>query len=118
MKTATDIAQSQQELCRKYQAGCEPPTSRLKLGISRDFFSGKMPLNGLRHPPVGDTCGWYLWAGEEFSEAADYFQPVHVSHLVERDSEVVRYLGLPAGWRFLVAGDQEDVWFDPKLLEA
>jgi len=118
MKKLTDIVQSQQELCQKYQAGCEPPDLGLKLGISRDFFSGKMPLNGLRHPPAGDTCGWYLWAGEELSEAANYFQSLHVSHLVERNAEIVRYLGLPAGWRFLVVGNQEDVWFDPKLLEV
>ena len=118
MKTLTDIVKSQKDLCQKYQADCDSPASGLKLGISDDFFSGKMPLNGLRHPAAGDTCGWYLWAGEEFSEAADYFQPLHVSHLVERNSEVVRYLGLPAGWRFLLAGDQEDVWFDPRLLEV
>ena len=105
MKTLADIVQSQKELCQKYQVGCEPPGSGLKLGISKDFFSGRMPLNGLRHPPEGDTCGWYLWAGEEFSEAADYFHPLHVSHLIECDSEVMRYLGLPAGWRFLLSDD-------------
>ena len=44
--------------------------------------------------------------------------PLHVSHLVERNSQVVRYLGLPAGWRFLIAGDHQDVWFDPMLLEV
>lgn len=118
MKNLTDIVQSQRGLCQKYQAGCDPPALGLKLGISKDFFSGKMPLNGLRHPPEGDTCGWYVWAGDAFPEAADSFQALHVAHLVERGSEVVRYFGLAPGWRFLIADDCEDVWFDPKLLEV
>jgi hypothetical protein len=64
MKNLPDIVQSQRELCQKYQAECEPPDLGLKLGISKDFFSGKVPLNGLRHPAEEDTCGWYLcWRG-------------------------------------------------------
>ena len=118
MKNLQDIVQSQRVLCQKYQAGCEPPDLGLKLGISEDFFSGKMPLNGLRHPAAGDTCGWYLWAGEEFPEAADAFESLHIVHLVERAPEVVKYFGLAPGWRFLIAGDYEDVWFDPKLLRV
>ena len=118
MKNPADIVQSQRELCKKYQAGCEPPDLGLKLGISKDFFSGKVPLNGLRHPAKGDTCGWYLWAGEEFPEADDAFESLHIVHLVERGSEVVKYFGLAPGWRFLIASDYEDVWFDPKLLEV
>ena len=118
MKNLPDIVQSQRELCQKYQAGCEPPDLGLKLGISKDFFSGKMPLNGLRHPPEGDTCGWYLWAGEVFPDADDAFESLHIVHLVERDSDVTKYFGLAPGWRFLMAGDYEDVWFDPKLLEV
>ena len=62
------------------------------------------------------TCGWYLWADEEMSEDDDFFKPMHVYHLIERCPNVVKYLALPPGWRFLLAGDHEDVWFDAKLL--
>jgi hypothetical protein len=111
-----DIGQSQIDTCRRYAADYSPPDRDSKLGISDNFFSGELPLNGLRHPPEGETCGWYLWAGE-LSDAADFFKPLHVSHLVDRNAALVRYLGLPAGWRFLVADDHEDVWFDSTLLE-
>lgn len=30
--------------------------------------------------------------------------------------QALRYLGLPPGWRFLVAAAYEDIWFDPALL--
>jgi hypothetical protein len=42
---------------------------------------------------------------------------LHVSHVVDRDASLARYLGLPPGWRFLLADGQEDVWFDSTLLE-
>ena len=78
--------------------------------------SGRLD-NGLRHPVEGTTCGWYLWAGEgELDQSPDYFQPVHVEHLRERCPEILPYLGLPPGWRFLIAPGYSDVWDDPGLL--
>ncbi len=112
-----DVEATQLETCRKHGVECLPADLNLKLGISDNFFSGELPLNGLRHPPGGDTCGWYLWAGETLSDATDFFKPLHVSHLLERNATIMRFLGLPPGWRFLVANDYEDVWFDSTLLE-
>jgi len=74
--------------------------------------------NGLRHSPQGDTTGWYLWCGEEFSSNADSFSPVHTQHLLQLQPEVLKFLGLPPGFRFLTAGDYMDVWHDPALLEV
>jgi hypothetical protein len=105
-----DFEDAQKKICQKYRVSYHPLDFGLKLGVSDDFFSSKMPLNGLRHPPEGDTCGWYLWAGEDISTAADYFKPMHVFHLVNRRQGIIPYLALPAGWRFLVADNYEDVW--------
>jgi hypothetical protein len=112
------VAESQLEICRRYGAECSAPALDSKLGISDNFFSGELPLNGLRHPPEGDTCGWYLWAGE-LSNAPDFFKPLHVFHLIDRNAAMGRFLGLPPGWRFLI-GDKnhEDAWFDRTLLEV
>ncbi|HYO74687.1 MAG TPA: hypothetical protein VEU33_52310 [Archangium sp.] len=90
----------------------------MKVGISLNVRSGLMPINGLRHPIQGDTTGWYIWAGGESSTAPDFFQPVHVAHLTEWCPLALKFLGLPPGWRFLVADGYEDVWADPSLLDA
>lgn len=45
-----------------------------------------------------------------------FFQPLHRAHISELCPQVVPYLGLPPGWRFLIADGYEDVWFDPSLL--
>lgn len=76
-----------------------------------------MPLNGLRRSPHADTTGWYIWAGEELSDDPDFFVPLHVEHLADWCPEVIKYLGLPPGWRFLTdRADYEDVWKDESLL--
>ena len=94
-----------------------PPEPQAKLGISTSALSGDRPIHGLRHPPEGDTCGWYVWAGE-YSDEADFFAPMHVEHLVEALPFVAPYLSLPPGWRFLLADDHEDVWEDKALLDV
>ena len=43
-------------------------------------------------------------------------QPLDVAHLEECCPQIVKYLGLPPGWRLLRAAGCEDVWFDPTLL--
>ncbi len=64
-----------------------------------------------------DSTGWYIWSNERFSEEPDFFVSLHTIHLREgRCPEIVKYLGLAPGWRFLIAPGWEDVWFDPKLL--
>ena len=112
------VIRGQQAVCRKYGAPWFGALEHLKLGIARNVRRGLMPLNGLRHPPQGDTSGWYIWAGEEFSDDADFFEPLHVAHLVEWCPAALKYLGLPPGWRFLTAGAYEDVWVDPTLLDV
>ena len=113
------LSVEQEALCLRYGVAFVPSPSSLKVGIARNVRGGVLPLNGLRHPPQGDTTGWYIWAGDgDPSEATDFFEPLHVEHLAEWCPSLMRFLGLPPGWRFLVAGDYEDVWEDPKLLEV
>ena len=87
------------------------PHVQLKIGLSRSFDVGKYPINGLRHPPEGDTTGWDIWSGK-WSDAPDFFQPHHLYHIYAQYPDLIKYLGLPAGWRFLFAPDYEDVWED------
>ena len=113
-----DIAADQQAICRRFATECIPPNPGAKLGVAAAVGSGLLPLNGLRHPAEGDTCGWYLWAGEGLSEEPDFFEPLHVDHLVERCPAVLPYLALGPGWRFQIANGHEDVWYDETLLEV
>jgi hypothetical protein len=110
------VSEEQRATCNRFGAEPLEAPSDLKVGIARNALTGPWPINGLRHPPAGDTTGWYLWTGEELSADPDFFVPLHVQHLEAARPEVVKYLALPPGWRFLIADGYEDVWYDPNLL--
>ncbi len=102
-------------ICRDYDVTPEPPALSDKLGVAIDTLD-RQPLNGMRNRAEGGSCGWFIWGGE-LSADADFFQPLHVSHLPEQCPEVLPFLSLPPGWRFLLATDSTaDVWFDEELL--
>lgn len=113
-----DLNNIQKTICQKYGTDYFESPLSLKVGISRNVREGALPLNGVRYQPEGDTSGWYIWGGEEFSEDPDFFVPLHISHLNEWNDLILKYLGLPPGWRFLVTEDYEDVWFDEQLITA
>ena len=113
----SNIELLQREICRKHNASYVPPGNNLKVGIAENVMEHVYPINGLRVPPEGGTAGWYIWAGEgEPSTDPDFFKPLHVAHLEDWCPEAIPYLGLPPGWRFLLAPGYHDVWFDPRLL--
>ena len=118
MASNEDLIQTQKALCDQHGAAFLATPPYLKVGIARNVKMGLKPLNGLRHPPDGDTCGWYIWAGETLSNDPDFFVPLHVEHLIEWCPEALKYLGLPPGWRFLTNGVYEDVWEDKSLLNV
>ncbi len=106
----------QKNICKKYNTDFEASPSNFKIGVSLNVKNGIRPINGLRHPKQGDTTGWYIWAGEEYNTNPDFFVSLHIEHLKEWCPIAIKYLGLPAGWRFLVTEDHEDVWRDKSLL--
>ena len=92
----------------------------IKLGASADLIertTWAWPVHGLRHPPEGDTSGWYLWTGELRSEP-DFFRPWHHDHAIDRCPGLAPLLEHPPGTRFIYAPDYLDVWQDDSLLDV
>lgn len=103
--------------CQEYGAIWVSAAEGLKVGVARNVRSLLGPVNGLRLNPVGDTTGWYTWAGEgDPDEDPDFFVPLHVEHLAAWRPQILKFLGLPPGWLFLTDHEHEDVWYDPDLL--
>ena len=105
---------SQAETCRLFGSLFDPPGENEHLGVAIATLS-QLPLNALRHSPTGGTCGWYVWGGE-LSSDPEFFQSLHVHHLVAKAPELVEFLALAPGWRVLLAPGQTEVWYDPTLL--
>lgn len=114
-----EIIIKQKIVCGQYGALYVPSPFDKIIGVAIETLANaaKMPINGLRHPVESvQSTNWYIWGGE-YSEADDFFKPMHISHLSELCPQALRYLGLPPGWRFLFDDKQyEDVWYDEGLL--
>lgn len=116
MSMAEGVSREQQEVCERFGVVPCPTPGYMKIGVARSVRDGALPVHGLRHPPTEDTAGWYLWAGDQWSDDPDFFEPLHVDHLSDICPTVMPYLALPPGYRFLAAPDFEDVWHDESLL--
>jgi hypothetical protein len=116
-KSMAKIEEEQLAFCQRHSASYWASPAASKLGFA-NCTKGKEPINGLRHPPQGSTNGWYLWCGEQYSDASDFFQPLHAQHVYDDFPDLAKLLGLPPGYRFLVAGDYIDVWYDATLLNV
>jgi hypothetical protein len=108
-----EIEKSQLEICQEYGVNRVLLDFKLKLSVSEDFFSSsEVLINGFRRSPEGNTCGWFLWKGEEMSDSEISFRQINVTYLIGHCHQVIPYLGLPTGWRFLVAGGHGRAWPD------
>lgn len=112
-----NIEKIQKKVCSQFGASYMVAEPNKKVGIALKTLT-RLPLNALRHPPEGDTTGWYIGGGEELSDDPNFFQPLHVLHLDERCPEIRKYLGLAPGWRVLLAGDYIDILYDESLLHV
>jgi hypothetical protein len=105
----------QEAVCVRFGTQSQESPTFMKVGVARNVREGVLPIHGLRVRPEGDTTGWYIWAGDSWSDDPDFFVPLHVEHLAEWCPIVIPYLMLPTGWRFLLAPGHEDVWYDDDL---
>jgi hypothetical protein len=111
-----EIQEAQLATCKKHGVDFVPVSGDAIFGLARSTL-GLNPVNGLRHPVQSGTSGWYIWCGEEFAAAENFFAPTHIKHLYDELPQIAPFLALPPGYRFLVSQDYVDVWFDKKLLD-
>ena len=118
MPTWNDIEQQQREICKRLDVLWTPVDRHLMIAINNSLFTDTYPVNGLRHPKEKIIDGWYIWSGGEIpQDRVDFFNPLHPEHLIETRSFVLKYLGLPYGYRFQIDDKgYEDIWFDQSIL--
>lgn len=110
-----NINELQQEVCKKYHSEFEPLLSDEIVAVALGSL-GQQPIVGERIIlQEGENVSWFIHCGE-FSEQVDFYQPIHWQHLAEMLPEVLPYLGLSQGFRFIIDHQgYEDVWFEPTI---
>jgi hypothetical protein len=111
------IQEAQKITCKKHGVEFVPVIDTAISGFARSTL-GLNPVNGFRHPVQNDTSGWYIWCGDEFLPSPDFFASVLTKHLYDELPQIVPFLALPPGSRFLLSGNYVDIWFDEDLLNV
>jgi hypothetical protein len=111
MNMADDPAalRTQQEaLCARHGLQAVEPEEMVAVAMST---LGRMPIYGTRIAlSEGDNVSWFFHCGE-YSDADDFYQPLHAAHLSTYLPSVLPYLRLPPGARFIIdAAGYEDIW--------
>lgn len=107
--------EKQKEICSDYHSKWNPINKKLIVGVSSNLVND--PINGLRHPAEKSTTGWFIWTGE-YSELEDFFKPICAEHLLQIRPDIIKFLGLDIGFRFLCdKSGYQDVWNDDRLKE-
>ena len=103
-----EIEKGQRDYCESQNVQYLPAYKDSNASVALST-QGLLPINGLRHPPEGAHSGWFLWGGEELSADPNFFSNIHTHHLTVLRPEVLDFLGLPPGYRFLLARNHVDV---------
>ncbi|AAY95425.1 hypothetical protein D3X12_04610 [Pseudomonas protegens] len=109
---AGPMNERQQLICERYDLAPQAPEPMIALAIGS---LAQSPIYGTRvELPENGTVSWFIHCGEH-STAVDFYQPLCAEHLLELLPEVIDYLYLPSGTRFIIdRAGYEDVWRDPE----
>ncbi len=100
--------EAQIEVCKKYGLSVLPPEEMVAIAIES---LSQTPIYGSRvQLPEGGNVSWFIHCGE-YSAADDFYKAVHIHHLSEMLPQVLKYLCLPIGSKFIIdTQGYEDVW--------
>ena len=107
----------QKEICERNDLAWVSVNPNSMVAINDSLFTTSQPINGLRHPKEGNIEGWYMWSGEDIpQDRDDFFHPIHIYHLINQRPQILKYLGLPIGYRFQIDDfGYEDIWYDSSV---
>lgn len=96
--------------CMKFNSKFVQTSKNEMVAVALDSL-GKIPITGIRNVlEEGENISCFFYCGE-FSEDDDFFKPIHISHLENYLPEVIPYLALGEGFRFVIDKQgHEDVW--------
>ncbi len=100
----------QKQICEKYQSGYRAINESEMVAIALQTL-GQQPIYATRIIPEQDeNITWFIHCGE-YSDADDFYQPMHASHLDQLLPQVLPYLALDYGFNFIIDDDgYEDIW--------
>ena len=112
-----NLSENQKACCEHYKTDFIPPTQEQLVTISEGVLEGAHEIEGVRYPSPDHMSGWWLTT-DLYNGDVGSLKTVHFSHIEEALPQVSQYMALPFGYRFVLGGESEHVWFDSKAAEC
>lgn len=101
------------EICQRCASAFVPPEDMVAVALKT---LGQQPIFAERIVKgANDNISWFIYCGD-FEEDADFFQPVHTTHLATILPTLLPYLALAEGAHLIIDNEgYEDVWWDDEM---
>ena len=99
-ETAITVIRSQSEICSEYSEVTIFPNFSQNIVISKGVYEGKN-IEGIRYESPGHMCGWWLIT-DDYDDNVDSLMNVHYFDVAFKRPDILKYLALPFGYRFLM----------------
>ncbi|BDX05161.1 immunity protein Imm33 domain-containing protein [Planctobacterium marinum] len=111
-----NLAELQRLCCEHYGESFESPELDQLVAISEGVIDSfeDIELEGVRYHSPDHMSGWWLTTNLYTGDVSS-LKTVHFRHIAEKRPEIAQYMALPIGYRFVLGGDSEHVWFDQKV---
>jgi hypothetical protein len=110
---AIESIKGQTEECLK--RGVKPlfPTFSQMIVVSKGVIDGQQ-LDAVRYSSPNHMTGWWLTTSL-YDGNINSLETIHYYHVAFNRPDIIKWLALPNGFRFL-SGDLNEVWFDKEVL--
>ncbi|RKT01033.1 immunity protein Imm33 domain-containing protein [Chryseobacterium defluvii] len=105
---AISITRSQSELCSHYGLPAQFPNFNQMIVISDGVYEGK-DIEGIRYESPEHMSGWWLIT-DDYDNNIESLKTVHFHHVVFTRPDILKYLSLPFGYRFLMQNGNVEVY--------
>lgn len=106
--TAISVVRSQGEIC--WQQVPLFPNFNQSVVISDGVYEGK-DIEGIRYESPEHMSGWWLIT-DNYDDNIESLMTVHFYHVAFKRPDILKYLALPFGYRFLIEKDKVEITKD------
>ncbi|SIS61936.1 hypothetical protein SAMN05421768_11419 [Chryseobacterium joostei] len=105
--TAISIIRNQSEICSHYGLSIIFPNFNQMVVISQGVYEGK-DIEGIRYESPEHMSGWWLIT-DDYNDNIESLMTVHYHHIAFSRPDILKYLALPFGYRFLIENDEVEI---------
>jgi hypothetical protein len=107
---AISIIRSQSEICSQCELIPLFPNFNQQIVISKGVYEGK-EIEGIRYDSPEHMSGWWLIT-DDYDDNIESLMTVHYYHVAFKRPDILKYLALPFGYRFLAENGKVQIMKD------